>query len=94
MDVKAYNRRIREKKVELDSKYPSGYLFVTLRNGGQVSEVTCEIAARDLTADTHYVSLPEEIQQYERRNAAVREQLQRVEVARNKPSLGITVRES
>jgi hypothetical protein len=95
MNVKLHNKRIAEKTAELDRTYPSGYLFVTSRDvGNSVTEVTTANAARHLVEDSHTISTPEEIEQYERRNAAVREQLQRTEIARNKPSLGITVRES
>lgn len=95
MNVKLHMKRITAKMIELNALYPSGYLFVTSRTDTTaVSEVTTANAARHLIEDSHTISTDEEIEQYKRRNAAVREQLQRTEIARSKPSLGITVRES
>jgi hypothetical protein len=91
MNVKLHNKRIAEKAASLNQMYPSGYLYLTSRDAGAVTEVTTANGARHLIEDSHTISTAEEIAQYERRNAAVREQLQRSEVARNKPSLGITV---
>jgi hypothetical protein len=91
MNVKLHNKRVAEKTVELNGLYPSGYLFVTSRTDSTaVTEVSCALGAKNLIEDSHTISSPEEIAEYQRHAAAVREQLQRTELARNKPSLAIS----
>ena len=95
MNVKLHNKRIAEKTVELNGLFPTGYLYVTsTTDSTAVTEVSCALGAKNIIEGSHTISSPEEIAAYQRRSAAVREQLQRSEIARNKPSLGITVRES
>lgn len=91
MNIKARNKQIAEMAATLNASHPSGFLYITSRDAGAVTEVTCANGARHLIEDSHTVSTPEEIAQFERRNAAVREQLQRSETAHYRPSLAIEV---
>jgi hypothetical protein len=90
MNVKLHNKAIASKTSELNGLFPTGYLYITNRTDTTaVTEVSCAGAARHLIEDSHTISTAEEIAEYLRHASAVREQLLRAELARNKPTLGI-----
>jgi L-amino acid N-acyltransferase YncA len=98
MNIKETARDIRERREQLDTAFPNGYLYIcTIDNreravkGGAVSEVSSSVAAKHIVERTGRVATDAEIEDLHKRHAATRQLLQRQQAALAPRPLSVSV---
>lgn len=96
VNIREHAKAIRLRREQLDSEYPTGYLFITTVDnrmhgikGGGTSEVNTDIAARHLVENTARIATGEEVESLRRKHQAAREVILRGQQALSPKPLSV-----